>query len=331
MSRRCSVWNLFFLFLLFGSTRVFAHDAGLIDVRIEQTAPHRFTMNIQGNYGDLSFLLPEWPVHCHYDNPATTFQMPRRFLVNCDEAFSRSDQLSFAWPVAGLYLQWDADKQSHIRVLQPSKEGFASIALHELTGTQFSSVSTLMTFTGIGFEHLMGGYDHLLFVFTLFLILTSTRQLLWAASAFTLGHSITLACASLGLFAPEPKPIETCIALSIVFMAQEACVSKHHSTATKRYPMLFCLVIGLLHGLGFAGALQDIGMPEHQLPAALVGFNVGIEIGQVMTLLVLLTLQNAYRAFRSTFRFTTMRWDQRWLTYPIGIVSSYWAISRFFS
>src|SRR5207237_6123057 len=110
------------------------------------------------------------------------------------------------------------------------------------------------------------------------------RRLVGTITAFTLAHSLTLACSVLGLITLRPAPVEACIALSIVLVASEAL--RERQTLARRLPALVSFLFGLVHGLGFAGALKRIGLPPSHLPLALLTFNVGVEIGQLMMVLV---------------------------------------------
>ncbi len=133
-----------------------------------------------------------------------------------------------------------------------------------------------------GIEHILGGYDHLLFVFALLLIVRSTRALVWTITAFTLAHSITLALATLGVVHVPGPPVEAAIAFSILLLASEIVrMRRGESSVTARWPWVIAFCFGLLHGFGFAGALSEIGLPRGDIPLALFAFNVGVELGQL--------------------------------------------------
>ncbi|MEZ4315336.1 MAG: HupE/UreJ family protein [Polyangiaceae bacterium] len=136
---------------------------------------------------------------------------------------------------------------------------------------------------GLGVEHILTGYDHLVFLLGLVLVGGRWRSLLWVVTAFTLAHSITLAMAALGVWAPRPSIIEPAIALSIAYVGVENFFVKD---AEKRWRITF--PFGLIHGFGFAGALQEVALPKADVPAALFLFNAGVELGQVAVLAVVL-------------------------------------------
>lgn len=136
--------------------------------------------------------------------------------------------------------------------------------------------SVIADHIALGVEHIALGIDHLLFVLALMLVVRGRRALLLTITAFTIGHSLTLALAALGAIALPPAPVEACIAASILVVALEA----HAGRETAR-PWALAGAFGLLHGLGFAGALAERGLPRDAIAPALVGFNVGVELGQI--------------------------------------------------
>jgi hypothetical protein len=142
----------------------------------------------------------------------------------------------------------------------------------------------------LGIEHILTGYDHLVFLFALILVGGRLRSLLLVVTAFTVAHSITLALAVLGVWAPSPRIVEPLIALSIAYVGVENFFAKD---ADKRWRVTF--PFGLVHGFGFAGALQEVAMPRGDVAAALVLFNAGVEIGQLAVLALLLPLVLAAR------------------------------------
>ena len=145
----------------------------------------------------------------------------------------------------------------------------------------------------LGVEHILSGFDHLLFVLGLVLLVSGPRRLVATVTAFTAGHSVTLALASLGVVHVPPGPTEAAIALSIYVLAIELARSRasHEKAPTwlRRSPWSMAALFGLLHGLGFAGALSEVGLPEGEIPAALFAFNVGIEVGQLAFVAVVIT------------------------------------------
>lgn len=138
-------------------------------------------------------------------------------------------------------------------------------------------------YVGLGIEHIWTGVDHLLFVLGLLLLTPGLRVLLKTITAFTVAHSITLAAAALGWVHAPPAPVEAVIALSILYLAVELVhVREGRPALARRYPWVVAFTFGLLHGFGFAGALSEVGLPADRIPLALLLFNCGIEIGQVV-------------------------------------------------
>jgi hydrogenase/urease accessory protein HupE len=184
----------------------------------------------------------------------------------------------------------------------------------------------IVSYTVLGIEHILLGVDHLLFVAALMMLVRGLRQLLLTITAFTLAHSITLALATVGLIHVPRPPVEAVIALSIVFVAVEILRRErgHPSLASER-PWLVAFSFGLLHGLGFAGALAEVGLPEASIPLALVMFNVGVEIGQLIFVGLLLAGAALLRRLADPL-------DTRWSTvvpaYAIGGLASFWLIER---
>ena len=150
------------------------------------------------------------------------------------------------------------------------------------------------TYVTIGIGHILLGFDHLLFVLALVMIVKSTRRLLVTITAFTVAHSITLSLATLGVLHVPGPPVEAIIALSIVFVASEIIHQRQgREGLASRKPWVVAFAFGLLHGLGFAGALAEVGLPENSIPLALLFFNIGVEIGQVLFILVVLMIFRA--------------------------------------
>jgi hydrogenase/urease accessory protein HupE len=144
------------------------------------------------------------------------------------------------------------------------------------------AAAVLSSYVRLGVLHISTGPDHLLFVLGLVLLVVGRRRLLWTITAFTVGHSVTLSLASLGLVHIPPAPIEVAIALTLLWVAIELARDRAQPTWSRRFPWALAFVFGLLHGLGFAGALAQVGLPDSEIPLALFGFNVGIEIGQLI-------------------------------------------------
>ena len=183
------------------------------------------------------------------------------------------------------------------------------------------------TYFVTGIDHIIFGYDHLLFVVSLVLLLSGFWTILKAVTAFTVAHSLTLIGTTLGLVGLPQRPVESVIALSILFLAVEILKRKPgEQRLSERIPWVVAFGFGLLHGFGFAGALQEIGLPESEMPTALLSFNLGVEAGQLVVVgltsgvLILIRRHFPRRQVAAV----------KLATYAIGITASFWFMERTF-
>jgi hydrogenase/urease accessory protein HupE len=186
-------------------------------------------------------------------------------------------------------------------------------------------LDVLLAYLRLGFEHILTGPDHLLFVLGLVLLVRARRLLLWTITAFTAGHSVTLSLAALGFVNIPPKPVEVLIALTIFVVAVELTrEAPGPASAMRRFPWAVAFAFGLLHGLGFAGALAQVGLPATDIPLALFSFNVGIELGQ----LVFVGLVLATRAALRRLPVRSLEAVARVPAYAIGSLAVFWILER---
>ncbi len=190
-----------------------------------------------------------------------------------------------------------------------------------------SSTTVAQTYLALGIEHILTGFDHLCFVLALVMIVGFNRRLFWTITAFTVAHSITLALATLGVIHVPGPPVEATIVLSIVFVASEIVQQQRgrEGLASKR-PWLVAFAFGLLHGLGFAGALAEIGLPANAIPLALLFFNIGVEVGQLMFIAAILAAWQLLSQLVSNH--VDLRRAGLVPAYVIGGVASYWVVER---
>lgn len=179
----------------------------------------------------------------------------------------------------------------------------------------------------LGIGHILGGVDHLLFVLALVLLVKGWKRLVSTITAFTVAHSITLAAATLGWVQVPGPPVEACIALSIALVAAELLRTHDRASLALRWPWLIAFAFGLLHGLGFAGALREIGLPQQAIPLALFFFNVGVELGQLLFIAAVLAFAAAARRIARRFA-RPPAWAWRIPPYAIGGVAGFWVIQR---
>lgn len=191
------------------------------------------------------------------------------------------------------------------------------------------SFEVARTYTLLGIHHILAGVDHLLFVLSLLLLVANTRKLIVTVTAFTLAHSITLALATLGVIHVPGPPVEALIALSIAFVAAEIVQSRRgRPSLAQRFPWIIAFAFGLLHGLGFAGALAEVGLPEKSIPVALLFFNIGVEIGQLLFIAFVLAVLAAGRQLQARLKLPAPGWLWRAAPYAIGGVASFWVFER---
>jgi hypothetical protein len=193
-----------------------------------------------------------------------------------------------------------------------------------------SAVEVVRTYLVLGVEHILLGIDHLLFVLALLLIVNGVERLVATVTAFTVAHSITLGAATLGYIHVPSAPVEAVIALSILFLASE--LARQHpggnardaANLTQRFPWVVAFAFGLLHGFGFAGALSEVGMPQQAVPLALLFFNVGVELGQLLFIA-------AVFGFAWLVRLSSVRVPAIWpraVAYGVGSVAAFWVVER---
>jgi hydrogenase/urease accessory protein HupE len=193
------------------------------------------------------------------------------------------------------------------------------------------------TYGVLGVEHILSGWDHLLFVVSLLLLVGFERRLVATITAFTLAHSLTLALSAMNLLTLRSPPVEATIALSILLVCGEAL--RERDTLSRRWPALVAFVFGLVHGLGFAGALKEIGLPEQHLSIALLSFNLGVEAGQLIVVAAGAAVVMSWRRLSAAsagsgagavgpgLRLAAIPW-RTGLGYAIGGTAAYWTITR---
>ena len=177
----------------------------------------------------------------------------------------------------------------------------------------------------LGVEHILSGVDHLLFVLALLIIARERWRLLTTVTAFTGAHSITLALATLGFVRVPPRPVEAVIALSIALVAVEIVRGRQGRVGiTARAPWVVAFAFGLLHGFGFAGALNEVGLPPGHIPLALLFFNLGVELGQLLFIAAVLSVVWLIRRVWAR----SPRWTELVPPYVIGTVAMFWVLQR---
>jgi hydrogenase/urease accessory protein HupE len=220
------------------------------------------------------------------------------------------------------------DGTTQVTRLTPSSPSFVVSAAP-------GALEVCRTYLVLGVEHILFGVDHLLFVLALLILVKGWRKLVGTITAFTIAHSITLASATLGFVHVPSKPVEATIALSIVFVACEIVHRRSgRSGLTEGWPWIIAFSFGLLHGLGFASALREVGLPQNAIPLALLFFNVGVELGQLLFISFVMAVIAAgvYAARKFSLSNVTPQsafvWCENISAYAIGAVAAFWLIQR---
>ncbi len=249
-----------------------------------------------------------------------------RFFMTCDgDIFNRSIGLNGLQYSKSDALVRISHLHSKIQIIRLTPNAYNAIIEPE---QQSIITNVASTYIILGFGHILEGYDHLLFVLALVLLIPSLRLIAWTVTAFTLAHSITLISTTLGYLSLPSQPVETVIALSILFLALEIIAAikgtSDQQRLSERYPWLVAFLFGLLHGFGFAGALAEIGLPPDDMPLALLSFNLGVELGQLLIVIIALALLRFVGHIKPKFTMPV----RLILSYTIGIIATYWFIER---
>lgn len=271
-------------------------------------------------------LVPRLPAHCApIGEPATQFDavsVSRRWTLDCGSA-------GLVGGTVGVDGFGAVGIDVILRVALPDGRvvgGVLRADRSELTIPARQTPSEVaIGYLDLGFQHILGGPDHLLFVFGLLLLVARARPLLATITAFTLGHSLTLAAVTLGVVRVPSGLVEVLIAASVLVLAVElAGPASDPPGLLRRKPWLMACGFGLLHGMGFAGALAEVGLPQEEIPVALLAFNVGIELGQLVFVAAIGAVLFASRRIRSR----APAWLGRVPAYGIGSFAAYWCFER---
>lgn len=314
------------LILMFGwtSLSISAHEMRPAYLEITEVDQHRFEVfwkrpQIKGRSLKLDLRFPD---HCSTRqtglDQVTDAAWISRLALDCSpeglKGYSIAvEGLSGTMTDILLRLRW-LDGRNRTHILKPDQPALQ---------IDNKGPSGLFEYLRLGIEHMLTGFDHVLFVIGLLFLGRSTWELVRIVTSFTLAHSVTLGLSALDLVRLSQTPVEAVIALSILFLAVELARDKR-SSLLFRQPWLIAFIFGLLHGFGFAGALRDIGLPSDAILWALLLFNIGVEIGQLMVVFTGLMLAFALRSQLKNMP----RWLPRVPIWGIGVISAYWLIGR---
>ena len=314
------------------SPAVPAHDIGITQAELIELEGHLYQFSARiGPGAAMRHPAPEFPEHCTVSGSPGGVQTPsaRVWEIACNGRLTADDVIVLRWLRDGAMVAAEWRDGSNDRRLFGNERGAITIALSELQAGSRSTLDAIGRYTVLGVEHILEGIDHLLFVLGLLLIVSTPAvrvvPLIQTVTAFTVAHSLTLGLATLGFVDFPSGPVEAAIALSIVFLAREVVRGwQGQQSLTHRQPWLVAFGFGLLHGLGFAGALADVGLPQAEIPIALLFFNVGVELGQLLFVAVVLTI-----------RWLLLRLPVSWPpgvayapVYLIGVTGAYWVVER---
>jgi hydrogenase/urease accessory protein HupE len=309
---------------------VAAHDLGVARALLEEMPGGRYVLEIETPpaLAEL-FDAPELPERCANagaPSPIRPDQTTLRYEVVCaQEPLTASDVLRLPWQRQGVMLTARWADGSSARQFFARTSDVIVVPLSALEAGSGSIADAAGRYLGLGIEHILLGIDHLLFVLGLLLIVNGPWMLVKTITAFTVAHSITLALATLGLVEVPSRPVEAAIALSIAFMGAEILRARQGRPGlTASRPWVAAFAFGLLHGLGFAGALTELGLAPRDIPLALLFFNVGVEIGQLVFVAAFLALAWALRQLQVSWP----RWAEPLPAYAIGTVAAFWFIER---
>ena len=289
-----------------------AHEMTMAEMELRETARSEFLWQwtVSGNQPASEELRPVWPDGCRDDSG-----MLRCGAAGLSGTFA-IDGVGKRYSAALVKIFW-LDGQSRVYTLTA---GQPTVQLYGSADDRRGMGEIARAYTLLGIEHILSGFDHLMFVFALLFLVGFNKRLLLTITAFTLAHSLTLALSALGWLTLRSPPVEATIALSIVLVAAEAL--HRRDTASRRWPALVAFLFGLMHGLGFAGALKQIGLPQQHLSAALLTFNVGVELGQLLVVVLSLVI---YRVLQ---RWPSFAYARVPALYGIGAVAAYWSLDR---
>ncbi len=325
-----------FLSLLLCTVAAHAHDARPNYVQITETEANTFsvTWKVPSSLPGGALPYPTLPAGCSAERQPAWQRSDAEYVgqqvFKCNSALS-GHVVGIEFPIVNpslstLYRIRLANGEEHVRILKPGEVEWT-------VPDAENRLAVAAEYTWLGIEHIWIGIDHLLFVACLLFIAKTARRLLITITGFTVAHSITLALSALDLVRIPTPPVEAAIALSVVFMAWEIARRNEHSL-THRYPVAVSSSFGLLHGFGFAAVLRDIGLPQTELPTALLFFNIGVEIGQILFVLALLAGFYVLRPALLRLLYSARDHEVHWssltapASYVIGSIASFWMIER---
>jgi len=321
----------FLIVSLLLATTVAAHEARPVFIQIKETAANQFSANwkVPTTVPEIAIPSLVMPGDCLAQSEVVKMEYPDAYLrqqqYRCDNGLS-GHEVSLQYPVfnpslTSLFRVELLNGEIHSHIMKPDESTWR-------IPDQENFLEVTREYTLLGIQHIFAGIDHLLFIACLVFIARTPRRILVTITGFTLAHSLTLALSTLRIVELPVRPVEAAIALSIIFLAHEIAVNNRDSW-TWRYPITVSSSFGLLHGFGFAAVLRAIGLPQTELPVALLFFNVGVEIGQIIFVLALAAIifsVNRLRIKRLLLHHQAVLTQV--VVYCIGTTASYWFVAR---
>lgn len=321
---------VFVIFAVFSGINSYAHEVRPSFLEINEREPGLFDVKWKvPTRGDRALAItPILPDNLKKVGLSSSYKIPGAWVV---QSTYRSDS-----PILGKTISIDGINALQTDVL---------LKINLIDGSNYSSIirpnsptydvplkptksGLSLSYWKMGLIHILEGIDHLLFLLAIMLIITGLGNLLKTITAFTVAHSIILGLATIGFVNVPVAPTEAVISLSILFLAVEIVRDKMgEKTITRSYPWIIAFIFGLFHGLGFANALFEVGLPQNNIPLALLMFNVGVETGQIIFIFIILI-------FLSLLRRLNIYWPKgtwRLAPYAIGTTAGYWTIERILS
>ena len=313
--------------LVLAAATAYAHPFAPCVLELHETGADRVTVGwktplLRPRGAELD---PVLPARCRPVEPRTTSEegggIWTRWTIDCGPGGLVAQEIGVGGPgsfaLSALVRVTLADGRFVQGVLTPSHPSL-------VVPPRARACDVVRDYLRLGVEHILAGPDHLLFVFGLVLLAGTARRIVLTVSAFTLGHSITLTLATLGIVNVLPRWIEVAVAASVLALAVQLAHPPSAPTLLWRRPWAMAALFGLLHGFGFAAALSEAGPPAGAIPLALLSFNVGIELGQLLFVLAVLALRRA----AGTLHERLPAWARRIPVYGMGSLAGYWWLER---
>lgn len=308
-----------------------AHESRPLYVEVTETGPLAFAVQwkIPPSVDVRNAPSVSMPESCASRGGTATRGSVRRQVFQC-----ATDPAGAALQVA--YPAFNPSVSTLVRIVRLSGEKHSILAAPGEVEVRIpvaeSFASVARDYLRLGVQHILEGYDHLLFLVCLMLIAGTGRRIFITITGFTIAHSITLALSALGVLRVPVAPVEAAIALSIVFLAVEI-VRGDKNSLTYRYPIAVASSFGLLHGFGFAAVLGETGLPQTEIPAALFFFNVGVEVGQILFIVAVIVVYQLIRHLGRSLLDRDLSIDalrplQTPAAYAVGMLAAFWMVER---